>query len=136
MFHCRYLPSHKTIACPIQQLPLHYACAFGASEEVLYVLTEACPEAINAKDKRERTPLHFALSNAGRKTVPAAVRLLLSLNREIVNSIDNGPVPLRVLAEYAATIKREDENREEKRESVFRCLDYRSRPTRSRPRDS
>jgi Ion transport protein len=29
-----------------------------------------------------------------------------------------------VLAEYAATIKREDENREEKRESVFRCLDY------------
>ena len=106
------------------QLPLHYACAFGASEEVLYVLTEACPEAINAKDKRQRTPLHFALSNAGRKTVPAAVRLLLSLNREIVNSIDNGPVPLRVLAEYAATIKREDENREEKRESVFRCLDY------------
>lgn len=131
--HCTccftYVPV-RTLAHPtrtrslLQQLPLHYACAFGASEEVLYVLTEACPEAINAKDKRQRTPLHFALSNAGRKTVPAAVRLLLSLNREIVNSIDNGPVPLRVLAEYAATIKREDENRDEKRESVFRCLDY------------
>jgi hypothetical protein len=88
------------------------------------VLTEAYPEAINTKDKRSRTPLHFALSNAGRKTVPAAVRLLLSLNREVVNSVDNGPEPLRVLAEFAATIKREDENRDEKRESVFRCLDY------------
>lgn len=113
-----------SVGCAPSQLPLHYSCAFGSSEEVLYVLTEAYPEGINAKDKRQRTPLHFALSNAGRKTVPAAVRLLVSLNRDIVNAIDNGPVPLRVLAEYAATIKREDENREEKRESVFRCLDY------------
>lgn len=103
---------------------MHYACAFGASEEVLYVLTDAYPEAIQTKDKRGRTPLHFALSNAGRKTVPAGVRLLLSLNRDIVNANDKGPLPLRVLAEYAATIKVEDEKREEKRESVHRCLEY------------
>ncbi|KAL7556480.1 hypothetical protein ACA910_003113 [Epithemia clementina (nom. ined.)] len=108
----------------IGMLPLHYACAFGASEEVLYVLTEAYPDAITARDSRHRTPLHFALSNAGRKTVPAAVRLLLSLNKSIVNSINNGPLPLRVLAEYAQTIRKDDVNRDEKRESVHRCLDH------------
>lgn len=105
-------------------IPLHYGCAFGASEDVLYVLTEAYPEALTTKDKRGRTPLHFALSNAGRKTVPSAVRLLLSLNREIVNSIDDGPLPLRVLSEYAATINLEDDQREKKQESVQRCLEY------------
>merc|ERR1719199_751999 len=65
----------------IGMLPLHYACAYGASEEVLYVLTDAFPDAISDRNQRDRTPLHVALSNAGRKTVPAAVRLLLSLNR-------------------------------------------------------
>ena len=105
--------------------PLHYACAFGASEEVLYVLTDAYPEAIQTKDRRQRTPLHFALSNAGRKTVPSAVRLLLSLNKDIVNaSADGGPLPLRVLCEYTQTIKGEDDKRDEKRESVFRCLEH------------
>jgi len=103
---------------------LHYACAFGASEDVLYVLTEAYPEAIKTKDKRNRTPLHFALSNAGRKTVPAAVRLLLSLDPDIVNSIDNGPLPLRVLAEYTQAIKKDDGQRDEKRDSVRRCLEH------------
>jgi hypothetical protein len=103
---------------------LHYACAFGASEEVLYVLTDAYPEAIKTKDRRDRTPLHFALSNAGRNTVPSAVRLLLSLNKEIVNSIDGGPLPIRVLKEYTSTIKPEDESRDEKRESVRKCLEH------------
>jgi ankyrin repeat protein len=88
------------------------------------VLTEAYPQAITSKDKRQRTPLHFALSNAGRRTVPSAVRLLLSLNPQIVNSIDNGPLPLRVLAEYSHTIKNEDEKKEDKQESVFRCLEH------------
>ena len=108
----------------IGMLPLHYACAFGASEEVLYVLTDAYPDAIETKDRRRRTPLHFALSNAGRKTVPAAVRLLLGLNKNIVNSVDNGPLPLRVLSDYTATIKNEDDKREEKRESVHKCLEH------------
>ena len=91
---------------------------------MLYVLTEAYPDAITARDSRHRTPLHFALSNAGRKTVPAAVRLLLSLNKSIVNSINDGPLPLRVLAEYAQTVRNDDTNRDEKRESVHRCLEH------------
>lgn len=91
---------------------------------MLYVLTDAYPEAIKTKDRRHRTPLHFALSNAGRKTVPSAVRLLLSLNKDIVNTIDGGPLPLRVLGEYTTTIKGEDDKRDEKRESVQRCLEH------------
>jgi hypothetical protein len=100
--------------------PLHYACAYGASEEILYVLTDAYPDGITTMDNRVRTPLHFALSNAGRPAAPAAVRLLLSLNKEIVNSIDEGPLPLRVLAGYALTVKHEDEPRD----SVHRCLEH------------
>jgi ankyrin repeat protein len=78
--------------------PLHYACAYGASEEALYVLTDAHHDAITTTDRRGRTPLHFVLSNAGRKAAPAAVRLLLSLNKDIVNSVGGGPLPLRVLS--------------------------------------
>ena len=83
-------------------------------------MTDAYVDAITTVDRRGRTPLHFALSNAGRKAAPAAVRLLLSLNHDLVNSMDDGPLPLRVLAEYASTIK----NNEEQRESVESCLKY------------
>ncbi|KAL3906330.1 MAG: hypothetical protein SGARI_004052, partial [Bacillariaceae sp.] len=103
-----------------QMIALSYATAYGASEEVLYVLIDQFPDAINSKDARGRTPLSFALSNAGRKAAPAAVRLLLSLNPDLVNSIDEGPLPLRVLSEYAATIKDD----EEQRESVESCLKH------------
>jgi hypothetical protein len=104
-----------------RMLPAHYAAAYGSSEEVLLILIDAYPEAINAKDNRNRTPLIFALSNAGRHSAPSAVRLLLSLNRDLVNAVDGGPLPLRVLSEYAATIKKDEE---EQRESVESCLKH------------
>jgi hypothetical protein len=72
-------------------------------------------------DRYGRTPLHFALSNAGRKAAPAAVRLLLTLRREIVNATDGGPLPLKVLAEYAASVRTADKTQ---RESVLRCLEH------------
>jgi hypothetical protein len=84
-------------------------------------LTDAYPDAITTVDNRDRTPLHFALSNAGRAAAPAAVRLLLSLNKEIVNTIDDGPLPLRVLAGYALTVKNDAD---EPRDSVHRCLEH------------
>lgn len=71
-------------------------------------------------DRLGRTPLHFALSNAGRKAAPAAVRLLLSLHKEIVNATGGGPLPLRVLAEYASTVRKDYSQRE----SVLRCLEH------------
>ena len=52
------------------------------------------------------------------------MRLLLSLNKDIVNSIDGGPLPIRVLKEYTTTIKPEDEGSMEKRDSVRKCLEH------------
>jgi hypothetical protein len=101
--------------------PLHYAAAYGAPEEALYVLTSEYHEGITTMDKRGRTPLHFALSNAGRRAAPAAVRLLLSLNHDLVNSNPGGgPLPLRVLADYASTVKYDEDSRE----SIESCLKY------------
>lgn len=54
----------------------------------------------------------------------AAVRLLINLDHKIVNSVDGGPLPLRVLAEYARTIRSDYENHDVRRDSVHRCLEY------------
>jgi hypothetical protein len=70
-------------------------------------------------DRQGRTPLHFALSNAGRKAAPAAVRLLISLNKTIVNSVGGGPLPLLVLSEFGATVKADED---EQRKSCEACL--------------
>ena len=41
-------------------LPLHYACAKGASIQVLKALLKVYPEGQLVRDQRSRTPLHFA----------------------------------------------------------------------------
>jgi len=83
-------------------LPLHYACAYGASEEVLYVLTGAHNEGIRARDRVGRAPLHFALSNADNEASPTAVQHLLELDPDLANSNEDGSLlPLRVLANFA-----------------------------------
>jgi hypothetical protein len=46
------------------------------------------------------------------------------LEPAIVNSINDGPLPLRVLAQYAQALKSETEDRNEKRDSVRRCLEH------------
>mmetsp|Transcript_14949 Transcript_14949/g.21905 ORF Transcript_14949/g.21905 Transcript_14949/m.21905 type:complete len:844 (-) Transcript_14949:121-2652(-) len=102
-------------------LPLHYACAYGASEESLFVLTDAHHDAISTRDRNNRTPLHFALSNAGRKASPGAVRHLLELDNNLANA-NNGPLPLRVLAEFAHALKRNTTDAD--RESVRKCLAF------------
>ena len=80
-----------------------HVCYLLAILPIFSLLTEAYLDAISASDSRERTPLHFALSNAGRKTVPVAVHLLLAFDKIVVNSINDGPLPLRVLLEYSLT---------------------------------
>jgi len=99
-------------------LPLHYACAYGALEESLFVLTAAYNVAISVQDLSGRTPLHFALSNAGRKASPGAVRHLLKLDNKLANS-NGGPLPLRVLAEFSRNLKKGENTQE----SVQKCLE-------------
>lgn len=104
-------------------LPLHYACAYGASEESLLVLTKVHPDAITAIDSRFRTPLHFALSNGGNAASPGAVRHLLRLDPKLVNATNRSTLPLRVLAEFSNTLKKTEDDRE-KREHVMKCLEH------------
>jgi ankyrin repeat protein len=40
-------------------LPLHHACAYGASPEIYQILTSAYPESKTIQDNQNRTPLHF-----------------------------------------------------------------------------
>eukprot|EP00546_Thalassionema_frauenfeldii_P005751 CAMPEP_0178908096 /NCGR_PEP_ID=MMETSP0786-20121207/7733_1 /TAXON_ID=186022 /ORGANISM="Thalassionema frauenfeldii, Strain CCMP 1798" /LENGTH=853 /DNA_ID=CAMNT_0020579961 /DNA_START=13 /DNA_END=2574 /DNA_ORIENTATION=+ len=101
-------------------LPLHYACAYGASEEALLVLTGAHYEGIRACDRNNRTPLHFALSNAGREASPMAVKHLLDLDPDLVNGNDGGSLPLRVLADFAHKFR--STGTDSTRESVQLCL--------------
>lgn len=106
---------------PLTRAPVIYNSLQGTSEENLYILTGVHEDGITSEDKLGRTPLRFALSNAGNKTSPAAVRLLLSLRRDIVNASKGESLPLRVLAEYAATVRKGET---EKRESVLKCLEH------------
>ncbi len=86
------------------------------------VLTDKYKEGITTVDVKNRTPLHFALSNAGRKASPGAVRHLLTLDRKLVNSMNGGPLPLRVLSEFAFTLRKNGS--EEDKANVVKCLEH------------
>ena len=60
-------------------LPLHYACGYGASTEVLQSLIDAYPESKVVQDNHNRTPLHFYVSRkADSPTVMATNVAILS----------------------------------------------------------
>ena len=85
-------------------------------------MTGAYPEAISTRDRNNRTPLHFALSNASRAASPGAVRHLLELDPSLANS-NGGALPLRVLADFSQTLKSEDDA-SSPRASVLKCLEH------------
>jgi len=113
-------------------LPLHYACAYGASEDALHLLTDNDAISIVATDNKGRTPLHFAMGNADRDASPAIVRLLLSQYRDMVDtdSTENGQLPLHLLATRAQTLT---DQMQSSRENAEKCLEFylhaRPRPT-------
>ena len=46
-----------------QQTPLHYACRYGASIDIVRILTNANRELLKEEDSTGRLPLHVALRN-------------------------------------------------------------------------
>lgn len=101
-----------TTVCILRIQPLHYACAYGATEQALRVLIEGNIRTITAKDNRGRTPLHFALGNADRPASPGVVSILLSEDRSVVNIIDNeGNLPIHLLSTCAKAIKVEEKDK-------------------------
>jgi len=105
-------------------LPMHYACAYGASVEVLKILLESVPSSTTAVDFKGRTPLHFAMGNAEKEWTPAIVQLLLEQNPDVVNDKDNEDnLPLQLLANEAKSVPL-DHSSERKRENTMKCLDH------------
>mmetsp|Transcript_988 Transcript_988/g.1270 ORF Transcript_988/g.1270 Transcript_988/m.1270 type:complete len:774 (+) Transcript_988:61-2382(+) len=118
------LSSTGAASCPDENgmLPLHYACAYGAPEEALHVLTDNNADSITQTDRNGRTPLHFALGNADRQASPNVVRLLLAQNPDVVNVTDKerSDLPLHLLATRAKSL---NETQKSERENATKCLD-------------
>jgi flagellar basal body-associated protein FliL len=106
---------------------LHFACAFGASEDVLRILYEAFPLALIMKDQEGRNPLHFALANATTipRQAPNVVRFILNLKPNLVNpDDDSGKNPFLFLLEHATHFNRiEDRKGALQRDSITKCLE-------------
>mmetsp|Transcript_49567 Transcript_49567/g.74798 ORF Transcript_49567/g.74798 Transcript_49567/m.74798 type:complete len:806 (-) Transcript_49567:291-2708(-) len=117
------LSSTGAASCPDENgmLPLHYACAYGAPEEALHVLTDNNADSITQTDRNGRTPLHFALGNADRQASPNVVRLLLAQNPDVVNVTDNdrNDLPLHLFATRVNAL-REEQTSEHK--NAMECL--------------
>lgn len=105
-----------------EMLPIHYACAYGATVEVLMVLIHAWEESMTKTDSKGRTPLHFAMGNADRENSPSVVKVLLDLSPGTIDQIDSEKnLPLNLLSTKAESITI-DQFRT--RETVRKCLDY------------
>lgn len=103
-------------------LPIHYACAYGATVEVLTVLIEAWEDSMSKKDAKGRTPLHFAMGNADRENSPKVVELLLELSPGGINALDSEKnLPLHLLSTKAESV---DEEKFEEVDAIAACLDH------------
>ena len=61
-------------------MPLHYACRFSSrNAELIALLIDACPDAVIARDRHHRYPLHIALESGASADV---IRLLLDANAD------------------------------------------------------
>jgi len=104
-----------------EMLPIHYACAYGASVEVLTVLIQSWEESIQKTDAKGRTPLHFAMGNADRENSPHVVKLLLELSPGGMDQIDaDKNLPLHLLSTKAESV---EEDKFETRDTIEKCLD-------------
>lgn len=100
--------------------PLHFACAYGAVEDVVYMLIEGNSETITAKTQNNQTPLHFLMGNCDRSSSHSILQILLKTNPKVVNSVDmSGKLPVDLLGIRAKDI---DPNNEEGRNNAKKCL--------------
>ena len=102
-------------------LPIHYACAYGATVEVLTVLVHAWEESTTKTDSKGRTPLHFAMGNADRPNSPKVVKLLLELSPATMSQIDSEKnLPLHLLSTKAASV---EEDKFQAMDTIGKCMD-------------
>jgi len=93
------------------KLPLHYACAYGASRNVLEILINADPRAVICADLKGLMPLHYAMGNCDRADSPDIVQLLLETEPSMVKmDFDHKIHPLFLLSERANQLKEVDQH--------------------------
>jgi ankyrin repeat protein len=82
-------------------LPLHHACANGASHEVIKILLDAYPAGKVTQDTQNRTPLHFyATRNSDSPAVMAANTELLSDSGAATLMDRSGMLPIHYACAY------------------------------------
>lgn len=83
-------------------IPMHYACAYGATHTVLNALLRYDPTSIYASEQNSRTPIHYAMSNAQQAASPTVLSFLLNVGGTgILNKRDKDqhlPIDLLVSA--------------------------------------
>mmetsp|Transcript_36082 Transcript_36082/g.85994 ORF Transcript_36082/g.85994 Transcript_36082/m.85994 type:complete len:799 (+) Transcript_36082:146-2542(+) len=103
-----------------KMLPIHYACAYGASVEVLEELVQAWEESIGKPDGKGRLPIHFALGNADRPNSAPVAQLLVSLSPGCIDIHDSEKnLPLHLLSAKAAGV---EVSKFMERENIKKCL--------------
>ena len=115
----------------VGMIPLHFACKFFASRDVIALLVKERPDSIVWQDKSDRTPLHCALNNFESKLPPAyVIDLLLTATDEegnIYTSIrkknKNGSTPLIYFVYSTLSIDPNDPDQEEDRKNAISCVD-------------
>jgi hypothetical protein len=112
----------ESARCPDENamLPIHYACAYGASVEVLAALIDSWDQSPRETDSKGRTPLHFAMGNADRENSPKVVELLLGLHPGAMEQFDaERNLPMHLLSNKARWIK---DGQVQERKIMSKCL--------------
>ena len=112
-------------------VPIHFACKFVASKEVIQYLIHQNPECIILKDKGDRTPIHCMLNNF-ENTMPSIDVLNLLLHAEGDDGSVYSPVaiqntskhtPLQYLVTSLNSIDPNDPDDAKARRNAAACVD-------------
>jgi Ion transport protein/Ankyrin repeats (many copies) len=83
-------------------LPLHHACANGASPEVIKILIDAHPEGKIAQDDQSRTPLHFYVTRSSDNVANMALNAQLLCEGGVAPTVPDkgGMLPMHYACAY------------------------------------
>jgi hypothetical protein len=85
-------------------LPLHHACANGASTDVLLILTNAYPESKTAQDNNSRTPLHFCATRSSDNPLTMATNVAILCDTGAAEIPDHGGMlPIHYACAYGTS---------------------------------
>jgi ankyrin repeat protein len=85
-------------------LPLHHACANGASTDVLKILTNAYPESKTAQDNNCRTPLHFCATRSSDNPLAMATNVAILCDTGAAEIPDHGGMlPIHYACAYGTS---------------------------------